>query len=725
MILIMEEKGKKIEISVKTKRRKAKIAVITLSVLLITLFGLQVYASTNNYGNVFFMIKNLITTGNPAGNEEIFSDKDITLSYKSIELADGLKIQANRLEIKDKKTKLYLSVKAENVDLLPLKYEVYTKNNEEITSPTKLIGKKPENNNNISYEDILNIDYEIDDTKIIVLKISDSNDKELRTLEINLQSREITVKGDKEFEKISQIELRKYLDLFAELNNGSEKGDVLLYIAQKIENNYESFMEKEDYDEAKKYLTDRGFKNAIIKEFYGDNAEFEYKKQANQNNPDVEVLKGITGWEFDKANDAYKPLTAGEEYKYGKCLKIEDVSYENDIYTIRYIYLFATNDDERAERLEELPQYETTIKLKRDNEQLYSKYQIVSIEEGTEIKEKVSTEVESENTEIVIGSEDYDVFQDASKFDYISNFTNSQNGRIAILKMGEEVFKTKQKDGYYTYTDMYNNSYDIKKIKGIDSEFIMTNKFNYAALFRCTIRYIDNNDIDRNFDLALILGSNFSNKVIMGNYNSFTGSTAFTNFAGLKDETSVDTNTTNNQTNTNAENTTYSREELMDTNNWIEYWPDVGMKFKLPKNFEQGQVNEESGIISVNMSGWIVLPILHYEREQDPKYEGVPVRIGLYTEIHQNNINMWDVLEKSEDRRIKSTDNKQWSDWYPLKEDNVPTSAPNGYIRRSYGRVRGDMIEKVIFDMKTDNGMDTPHYTFIRNVLETVSSTSR
>ena len=120
-------------------------------------------------------------------------------------------------------------------------------------------------------------------------------------------------------------------------------------------------MKKEDYDEAKKSFTDRVFKNAIIKEFYGDKAQFEYKKQANQNLPEVEVLKGMTACEFDKTKDAYVALTAGEEYKYGHCLRIEDINYENEIYTVKFIYLFATNDDERAERLEELPQYETTI----------------------------------------------------------------------------------------------------------------------------------------------------------------------------------------------------------------------------------------------------------------------------------------------------------------------------------------------------------------------------
>ena len=118
--------------------------------------------------------------------------------------------------------------------------------------------------------------------------------------------------------------------------------------------------------------------------------------------PKVEVLKGITAWQYNKENDSYQPLTAGEEYRHGKCLKIEDISYENGIYTVKYIYLLATGIDEDADRLEELPQYETTIKLKRDEENLYAKYQIVSLENGTEIKDKVSTNVEENDQKVII-----------------------------------------------------------------------------------------------------------------------------------------------------------------------------------------------------------------------------------------------------------------------------------------------------------------------------------
>ena len=64
------QKNNKQEPGTETKKKKAKVAIITLSTIVVLFLGLQVYASTNGYGNVFFMIKNLITTGNPAGKEK-------------------------------------------------------------------------------------------------------------------------------------------------------------------------------------------------------------------------------------------------------------------------------------------------------------------------------------------------------------------------------------------------------------------------------------------------------------------------------------------------------------------------------------------------------------------------------------------------------------------------------------------------------------------------------
>lgn len=724
----------------KVKRRKTKIAVATLCTLVVLLGGLQVYASTNGYGNIFFMIRNLITTGNAAGVQELFSDKDITLSYKSIDLAEGLKIQANRLEIKDGKTKLYLSVKGQNINLVPLKYEISSKSNDgkETTTITKTIGNKPENTGSFEYKEILTLNYAVDENKTIILKISDLNSKELRTLEINLQTREITVKGEKVFEKISEIELKKYLNLFSELNDESGKENVLLYIAQSFQDNYKEFMKEEDYQYRMDKSSDRAYKNAIIKEFYGENAKFEYVNQKDSSKPKVEVLKGFTAWQYNKENDSYQPITAGEEYRHGKCIKIEDISFENDIYTVKYIYLLATGIDEDADRLEELPQYETTIKLKRDEDNLYSKYQIVSLENGNEIKDKESIKVE----------ENENIFQDTSKLKYTSNFKDSQNGKIAILKLGENEFKTTQKDEYYIYTDMFNNSYSIKKITDITSQFEITNKDNNMALFCCTIYYIDNNNSNKTFDVAVIIPNNFEGAFVPGNYISYTGSTSFTRAFGVDKEETFENNTSETNSNINTSNTTSTnntngtssstntsnttntnntnlKDEVMNISNWKQFWPDIGMKFKLPNNFEQGKIIEKDNNLFVKLKGWIITEKFNFETQRKEGDENVPVSIGFYNEINKSTNLMDYLLTNDKDRIINSTDNRSWTDWYPLEYDNVEDSPENGYIRRSYGRVREDQIQKVIFDMKSTSGIGFEHYSFIRNVLESVSSTSR
>ena len=403
----------------KSKNKKVKVAIITISTIAVLLGGLQVYAATNNYGNIFFMIKDLITIGRLSEKNDIFSDKDITLSYKSIELADGLKIQANRLEIKDRKTKLYLTIKSQDGEPLPLKYEITTTKGDDETT-TKLTGIKPENTDYFSYEDVLTLNYAIEDNQIIVLKISDSKNKELRILEINLQTREITVKGEKSFEKISQIELRKYLDRFAELNNGTQKPDVLLYISQEMKDNYKDYMSV-DLPKEKETITDRAITNDIISEFYGDNVEYEEKSVEGSKLQPVKVLKGMSGWKYDAENDKYIPLTAGEEYRHGHCLEISDISYEDEIYTVKFIYVLATGYDEDDEKLEDLAQYETIIKLKRKEDNKYSKYQIISIEKGTQIKDKVNSTVDDNATNTISDK------TNTSNSNTILNTTNTTN----------------------------------------------------------------------------------------------------------------------------------------------------------------------------------------------------------------------------------------------------------------------------------------------------------
>ena len=50
--------------------------------------------------------------------------------------------------------------------------------------------------------------------------------------------------------------------------------------------------------------------------------------------------------------------------------------------------------------------------------------------------------------------ENKSIFKDKSSLKYSSNPKDDENGKIAIQKLGEDIFKTQVKDGYYVYVDL-------------------------------------------------------------------------------------------------------------------------------------------------------------------------------------------------------------------------------------------------------------------------------
>ena len=355
--------------------------VIVVGVLLVILLGMQVFASTNGYGNVFFMIKELITTGTLEGENEIFSDKEITLSYKSIDIAEGVKLQANKLEIKENESTLCLHITAvDSNKVLPLKYEIMS----EGMSKTEVKGSEAVKGD---FDERLTVKYAFSDNELMTLYVKDKDGNLLRELEINLNSHEIYVKGESEAEKISQIELKKYLNVFSELNSDyfSTNEDKAIWMADKILTEIASqgagTMNVEQINET-------------IKEFYGRKLSFVEDTDSRGNKIEVLDLKNAKAFDVYKGEETeYSNKVKIDNYKDGICLKIEDIKYENEIYTVKYIYILASFYDVDAERLEELPQYEATIKLKVNKDAKYSKYQIVELSKGTEVTEKVSAEV--------------------------------------------------------------------------------------------------------------------------------------------------------------------------------------------------------------------------------------------------------------------------------------------------------------------------------------------
>lgn len=143
--------------------------------------------------------------------------------------------------------------------------------------------------------------------------------------------------------------------------------------------------------------------------------------------------------------------------------------------------------------------------------------------EQKENETDVTEKIESNQTE-------KSIFDEANSLKFTSNLTDDINGKIALLKMGENQFKTEIKDGYYMYNagNYYRpDCHYIKEIKSITSEFCDLNNYKTSALFKCTMKYIDNNNQEKSVELAVIVHKNF-NGSLWGNFENYSGSTMFT-----------------------------------------------------------------------------------------------------------------------------------------------------------------------------------------------------
>ena len=112
--------------SAKDKKMRMKKIMSIVATLVVVFLGANVYAATQGYNNIFFIIKNLVSTEVVTDRNEILSDKDITISYQPIEIAKGLKVQINKLMVKENKATLIIKIDEEYpLEYYPSEYFVY------------------------------------------------------------------------------------------------------------------------------------------------------------------------------------------------------------------------------------------------------------------------------------------------------------------------------------------------------------------------------------------------------------------------------------------------------------------------------------------------------------------------------------------------------------------------------------------------------------------------
>lgn len=337
----MEENNHQLKKSKKGIIVKRVAAVAACAV--IALGGGNIYASTQGYDNVFFMIKEWIApTQDAYGKDDILSDRDITISYKSIEIAKGIKMQINRLVIKDNEATLHLQIdeSESNLDITPFSYIVRDENEKQLCNESTYVTDK-------KYTQQLKLQGFEKNTKKLNLEVQKNGGETLVKFNIDLINKEIEVIGtEQEIEKISEEELKKYLGAFALLNYENETLN-----SEK--------MDKDDLEN--------------IRELMVENQIARINNQPEKNDIEIDVE--------------------------GLCIDVTDIMYSNGIYTVTFTYCYPTTEDINEDRIEDLPVYEMTIGLTINEDQTYSKYSVSSkmeanlIKVGKEISEEDITEI--------------------------------------------------------------------------------------------------------------------------------------------------------------------------------------------------------------------------------------------------------------------------------------------------------------------------------------------
>lgn len=353
--------------------RKSKVLPMVASFVIVFLAA-NAYAATQGYNNIFFAIRNMIVHEEITDSSEILTDKDITISYQPIEIADGVKLQINKLTVQDNKAELYLNITRDNMDtIMPSKYVVYDITNGDST----VIGNQSNilEKNSVNYVEKIQLNGMKNITEKLRLDIMDKSNSEIVSLEIDLEKREIDVTRSliNELQKLSEVELKEILGKYVALNEMQDlyKDEINAeYTEEQFKNTSKIILatnmifdkEFENGTRPEKYTLDEV--NEVLKEFVGE----EITDPQNITDNIIYYNKDEKAYEYYSGDYSVDPL----------CLEIENISFLNGVYTVTIDYCYPSESDWMDGTIESLDIFKTTMKFKLNSNYKYAKYCLVN-----------------------------------------------------------------------------------------------------------------------------------------------------------------------------------------------------------------------------------------------------------------------------------------------------------------------------------------------------------
>lgn len=369
--------------SAKDKKLKMKKIMSIVATLVVVFLSANVYAATQGYNNIFFIIRNLVAPESANGREEILSDKDITISYQPIEIADNLKIQVNGLVIEENKATLMLKIDEKYpLKHCPKQYLVYDVTDERHDLLEKQVilkvNDKKTSGESSYMEEIEMIRFK-NDTKKLKLEISDQNELVIAEMEIDLENKSINVLSSQnnKLQKLSETELKEVLGYYANFlaYDAIDSDDLVNFEYSREELMQNALAESAALliDKNEKEISDNGYTvekiHSAIKEICGVYYE----------NPiEIEQQNSIIYYDKNQNRYVYNNVGGGN---LALCLAIQDISFYNGIYTIDYVYCFPGDGNYEENSIEELDKFKSTIELSINKDYKYAKYCINNFDE--------------------------------------------------------------------------------------------------------------------------------------------------------------------------------------------------------------------------------------------------------------------------------------------------------------------------------------------------------
>ena len=361
----------------------------------ILLGGGNLYATSQGYENVFFMIKEwIVPVISTDKADDIWSDRDITISYKPIQITDDIQVVVKKLQTTDNGAKLILNVienetQNSSKTSTPLNYEIFNKDNEQLCKQKS----SKENDTEKEYTEELNIiTNSFGKLETIILDIYDSNYKYLTPITIDLKNKTIEIIGEKEaLKKISETELKEFLNYEAGMGVTNETNYLETdRIDQQIAvvTSFLSANEKlPDYSNVKTknyFIIDEKLLDDVAKNVF--NVEIDKSK----------LNKNSLYTSFDYKGTKYFGQKDGNDILFvGNCINVSNISFCGGVYTVTYSYGFFDDGIDGFD-IDGVTIYQNTVRLKYDENNKYSKFVIVSREKPTIIENGVNQSTSEE-----------------------------------------------------------------------------------------------------------------------------------------------------------------------------------------------------------------------------------------------------------------------------------------------------------------------------------------